>query len=243
MDTQLVLSNPVPGDHAFFDAINSFARHTGWLHTPMLGYANDGVFLFAGLLLVGWWVARSTGDHSKVAAALWVPLGALAALAINQPIVNGVREARPYAVMPHMLLLAHRSSDYSFPSDHAVMAGAVAGGLFLVNRRLGIIAGVAALLMAFARIYVGAHWPGDVEVGLVLGALVAIGGFKILKRPAVAIVVFFMRTPLRPLLVAGNATATLRPHTAAETGSTGRRRPQPGSGSDDSASGQATASQ
>jgi len=120
---------------------------------------------------VGWWAARSTGDHAKVAAALWTPLGALAALAINQPIVNGVREARPYRVLSSMLLLAHRSSDYSFPSDHAVMAGAVASGLFLVNRRLGIVAALAALLMAFARVYVGVHYVSDVTGGVVLGLL------------------------------------------------------------------------
>jgi membrane-associated phospholipid phosphatase len=204
MPALLDLNNVVPGDRQSFEAINSFARHTALLHTPMLDYANYGVVLFAGLLLVGWWVARSTGQHTAVAAALWTPLGALAALAINQPIVNGVREARPYAVLPSMLLLAHRSSDYSFPSDHAVMAGAVAGGLFLVDRRLGVVAALAALLMAFARVYIGAHWPGDVEVGLVLGAAITIGGFKALERPGLAVVGFFTTTPLRPLFVAGD---------------------------------------
>lgn len=196
------LANPVPGDHAIFDAINSFARDTAWLHTPLLDYANDGVVLFAALLLVGWWVARSTTELTRVAAALWAPVGALIALAINQPIVNGVREARPYTVLPHILVLAHHSADYSFPSDHAVMAGAVAGGLFLVNRRLGLIAGLAALLMAFARVYIGAHWPGDVEVGLVLGAVVTIGGFKAIERPAVRLLDYLSTTPMRPLLVA-----------------------------------------
>jgi membrane-associated phospholipid phosphatase len=216
MPTRLDSNSPVFGDRHFFDTINSLARDTGWLHTPMLEYANYGIALFAGLLLVGWWVARSTGNRAKMAAALWTPLGTLAALAINQPIVNGVREARPYTVLHSMLLLAHRSSDYSFPSDHAVMAGAVAGGLFLVNRRLGILAALAALLMAFARVYIGAHWPGDVGVGLALGAAVTIGGFTLLKRPGVAIVGFLTRTPLRPLVVS-EAHETL--HEGNDTGS------------------------
>lgn len=200
--TALVVHHPVLGDRSFFDAINTFARHTGWLHSPTLAYASYGVVVFAGLLLAGWWMARGTGEQTKVAAALWTPLGAMLALAINQPIVNGVREARPYTVNPHILVLAHRSTDYSFPSDHAVMAGAVAGGLLLVNRRLGLLAALAALLMAFARVYVGAHWPGDVVVGLALGAVVTIGGFKIIERPAVALVAFLTTTPLRRLLVA-----------------------------------------
>jgi hypothetical protein len=67
----------------------------------MLAYASYGVVLFAGLLLVGWWMARSTGDLVKVAAALWAPVGVLAALAVNQLLVNAFREPRLYDVLPH----------------------------------------------------------------------------------------------------------------------------------------------
>jgi membrane-associated phospholipid phosphatase len=202
MQTPISLDTVVPEDRPLFHVVNVFARDTGWLHSPMLDYASYGVVAFACLLLVGWWVARSTGDHARVAAALWAPLGALVALAVNQPLVNAFREPRPYVVLPHMLLLTHRSSDYSFPSDHAVMAGAVAAGLFLVSRRLGVVAAVAALLMALARVYVGAHWPGDVVAGLVVGGVVTTGGFLLVRRPAVMIVGRLVRTPLRPLLIA-----------------------------------------
>jgi undecaprenyl-diphosphatase len=163
--------------------------------------------------MLGWWTARSTGDLVKVAAALWAPLGALAALALNQLLVNAFREPRPYDVLPHVRVLAHRSTDYSFPSDHAVMAGAVAAGLFLVSRRLGLVAVGAALLMAFVRVYIGAHWPGDVLVGLVVGGVVTVGGYYAIRRPAVAVVASLVRTPLRPLLVAGgDSTTSGRPH-------------------------------
>ena len=54
----------------------------------------------------------------------------------------------------------------------------------------------AALLMAFARVYVGAHWPGDVVVGLVVGAAVVVGGFVVVRRPAVALVRALASTPL-----------------------------------------------
>ena len=69
-----------PWDHTLFRGVNAFARETGWLHGVMLAYASYGVVLFAGLLLVGWWVARSSGDLVKVAAALWAPVGALVSL-------------------------------------------------------------------------------------------------------------------------------------------------------------------
>jgi membrane-associated phospholipid phosphatase len=54
--------------------------------------------------------------------------------------------------------------------------GAVAAGSWLASRALGAIAAVAAVLMAFARVYVGVHYPWDVAAGLVFGALVALLG-------------------------------------------------------------------
>lgn len=153
MGTEMIASaaGQLPDDSAWFRAVNAFSRATGWLHAPVTAYAKFGVVLFALLLLWGWWSARGTGDLSKVAAALWAPVGTLVAVGLNQPIVNGVHEARPYTALPHVLVLVSRSTDSSFPSDHATMAGAVTAGLFLVSRRLGLVSLVAALAMAFSR--------------------------------------------------------------------------------------------
>jgi membrane-associated phospholipid phosphatase len=193
-----------------FGQVNDFARSTGWLHAPMLAYATYGVVLFAGLLLAGWWIARDRGPR-VMAAALWSGVGTLVAVAANQPVVNGVHEARPYTVHPHILVLAHHSADYSFPSDHAVMAGAVTAGLWLVSRRLGAIAAVAAVLMAASRVYIAAHYPHDVLAGLALGAVVVLIGWLVLSRPLTWLVGLLGRTPLRPLLVRGSRDAVHGP--------------------------------
>ena len=95
-----------------------------------------------------------------------------------------------------------RTSDFSFPSDHALVAGAVAVALLFANRRWGIVAGVAAGLMALARVYVGAHYPGDVVAGRVFGAVVAIAGGLLLVPVLNRVVDRLVRTPLRPLLSA-----------------------------------------
>ncbi|SDT18598.1 phosphatase PAP2 family protein [Actinopolymorpha singaporensis] len=192
----------LPDDPAWFRAVNHFSRATGWLHAPVSAYAKYGVVLFALLLLWGWWTARGTGDLSRMAAALWAPVGMLVAVGLNQPIVHGVDEARPYAALPHVLVLVSRSTDASFPSDHATMAGAVTAGLFLVSYRLGLVGLVAALVMAFARVYVGAHYPGDVLAGLAFGAAVVLVGFVVLRRALLWLVEMLARTPLRPLLTA-----------------------------------------
>jgi membrane-associated phospholipid phosphatase len=185
-----------------FRPVNDFAGATPWLHGPARVYANDGVVLFAIVLLVGWWVARTRGREAMV-AALWAPLGTLLAVAVNQPIVAAINEARPYTVLPHALTLIAHSTDPSFPSDHATMAGAVATGLVLVERRLGIVAWVLALLMAFTRVYVGAHWPLDVVAGLVLGTVVTLVGYLVFRRLIGWVVDHVARTRLRPLVAGG----------------------------------------
>jgi undecaprenyl-diphosphatase len=104
-------------------------------------------------------------------------------------------------------MLVSRSTDYSFPSDHAVMAGAVAAGVLLAGRRLGVLAVAMAVLMAFARVYVGAHFPLDVIAGLAVGAVVCAATYLVVRPLLRWLVVTLERTPLRVLLTGAEATA------------------------------------
>jgi membrane-associated phospholipid phosphatase len=189
-------------NHRLFDDVNTFARDTGWLHSPLVDYAKDGVVLFGLLLILGLLYSRR-GSAGTLAAAVWGCIAVLVAVAVNQPIVHAAHEARPYTGQPNVLVLVARSADLSFPSDHSVMAGATAAGLLLVSRKLGLVAVVAALLMAFARVYVGAHYPGDVLAGLVIGAAVAILGWFLVRVPLTRAAAWLRDQPrLEPLLVA-----------------------------------------
>lgn len=191
-------------DKTLFLDVNQFARQTGWLHAPMLFYAvTGGIVLCALLLVIGWLLARQRRDARAMGAALWAAAGTLIAVGVAQPVNHAVAEARPWMSLPHALILAGHSTDFSFPSDHAVMAGAVIAGLFLYHRWLGAIATVAGLLLAFGRVYIGAHYPQDVAAGLVIGAAVVLIGYAIIRVPLTAFVAYLTRTPLRPLLTAG----------------------------------------
>ncbi|HQR25973.1 MAG TPA: phosphatase PAP2 family protein [Nocardioides sp.] len=189
-----------PTQEGWTHAVDHLSRTTPWLHAPARLYAEYGVVVFAGLLLWSWWLARREGDPAKVAAALWAPIGVLVALGVNQLLAGAVAEPRPYAVLPHTLVLVPRSADYSFPSDHAVMAGAVAVGILVVHRLLGILAAALAVLMAVTRVYVGAHFPLDVTVGLAVGALVALASYLLARPLALRLVELLARTPARVLL-------------------------------------------
>jgi membrane-associated phospholipid phosphatase len=172
-------------DDRLLTEVNDLARHTGWLHGAILGYATYGLVLFAGLMLAALLLSRGGSDR-RLAAAGWSALATLLAVGLNQPLVAAFAEPRPYAAHPHLLVLATHSTDPSFPSDHAVMAGAATAGLWLASRVLGAVAAAAAVLMAFSRVYIAAHYPWDVVVGLAVGALVALLGWLLLRTPLTA---------------------------------------------------------
>src|SRR3954464_4544289 len=172
-------------DDRLLTDVNDLARHTGWLHGAVLGYATYGLVLFACLMLAALLLARTGGDRG-LAGAGWSALATLIAVGLNQPLVALFAEPRPYTAHPHLLVLASRSTDGSFPSDHAVMAGAAAAGLWLASPLLGGSAAGAAAVMAFSRVYVAAHYPWDVVAGLACGALVAILGWFLLRTPLIA---------------------------------------------------------
>ena len=188
-------------DQEVFQWINRLADRSTWAHCAFTTYAKTGIVVFAALLAVSYIDARHYGNHRQLAGTVWTGAAALVALGIGQLIGNAVDRIRPYETITGVHLLVSRTTDFSFPSDHATVAGAVAAGLFLANRKWGTIAIVAAVLMAFARVYVGAHYPGDVLGGLALGGAVAIGGSYMIVPIFARIIECFSHTPLRPLLI------------------------------------------
>ncbi len=188
--------------------LNHFARQTSWAHGFMHAYA-----LWAGLAVLGVLTifvivtARLRPDAPRsLAIPLLTAASAFVALGVNLLLSHGFGELRPYVVHPSALVLVGRANDFSFPSDHSVVAGALACGLFLYDRRYGIFAVVLALTVAFARIYVGSHYIGDVAAGLIVGAVVAAMVIFGLRPLVAAGADRLARTPLRPLLQARTTT-------------------------------------
>jgi len=90
-------------------------------------------------------------------------------------------ERRPFQAHHVHELVAHAAGQ-SFPSDHATAAFGVALAAFVfLSRRWGVVLFVLALLIGFARVYVGVHYPGDIGGGL-LAAVVGVGIVAVLAR-------------------------------------------------------------
>ena len=76
----------------------------------------------------------------------------------------------------------HCGGAYGFISSHACNVFALA--VFMTNilkryyRKIGWVMFVWAALVAYSRIYMGVHYPGDVLVGAAVGAIIGIVIFK-----------------------------------------------------------------
>lgn len=196
-------------DTSWYLDVNHFARHTGWLHSFMRAYASSiGVVLLGVAILAGWWLSRRYSSLA-VAATVWAAAGTVAAVGLNQPLIHLVSRTRPYYVLKGVEVLVPRAHDFSFPSDHATAAGAVICGLALAGRRaVAVIAAVIGLLLAFARVYVGAHYPGDVAAGLAFGATVVAVLYPLAVRVILEPIVSGLRgTALSPLVASRSAAA------------------------------------
>ncbi|MEU0771510.1 phosphatase PAP2 family protein [Streptomyces albogriseolus] len=157
-----------------------------WLrHTAEIG-TEAGLLVFVGLFTLMWWRARHS-DTRAFAIAVLAPLATAVAYVCSEVLKSVVTEERPCrAVTGAAPSLAECPpyGDWSFPSNHATIAGASAAALVLVRRTLILLTAPLALLAAFSRVFVGVHYPHDVVAGLLLGAAVAPAVVALATRPA-----------------------------------------------------------
>jgi undecaprenyl-diphosphatase len=162
-------------DWTLYRSLNDFAYRHDWFEDLLRFFAQDAQYFFVALLAVlflagGKWASRNA-RHGVVAAGFSAAL----ALGIAQVIVHIWERPRPYVAHPDLShLFISASPDPSFPSDHATAAFAIAVSIFLRNRRIGALALAMATILAVARVAVGAHYPGDVLGGAILGTLCAL---------------------------------------------------------------------
>ncbi|MBB2892093.1 phosphatase PAP2 family protein [Flexivirga oryzae] len=170
-------------DGSLFRDVTQFARHTHWLNAAAEAWTTYSIGLFVILLLVGWWISRPHGDR-KMTAALVAPIGVALAFLVTEVIKNQIGELRPCRSVPHAFIVetCPAPTDYAMPSGHTTFAAAVAVALFFVNRRLGVIAALLAILEAISRVYVGAHYPHDVIAAMVVAVVVVLITSPLLSR-------------------------------------------------------------
>src|SRR6185369_15846461 len=87
-----------------------------------------------------------------------------------------VDRPRPYIGVPDARLLVGKGDSASMPSSHSSTWFAATLIAFIYYRRSWRVLLPMACLIGFSRVYLGAHYPGDVLVGALLGAGYAAAG-------------------------------------------------------------------
>lgn len=146
--------------------VGALATGVGWIGFPPQSNVIFGAIIL-GLFLAGLrWAAACTLVAAAGSAGLWFLVAPLVNRPRPSPDLVNVDQVIPYG---------------SFPSGHVLNLTATFGFLafiaftYLHGRwpRWPVTAAclVPALLIGYARVYVGAHWPSDVLGGYLLGSV------------------------------------------------------------------------
>lgn len=168
-------------------------RFTLWvnsLHHPILDsilifWSRKWVWLPLYALLVGGFVRRAGWKMSLV----WVLALAAAVAASDQtcsaflkPLTERLRPCHNPDLSGHLYLPDGCGGRYGFASSHAANSFCLAVFCFLIGfpgRYLRVALFAWALVMGWSRIYLGAHFLGDVAAGFAIGAFWAFGAVRL----------------------------------------------------------------
>jgi undecaprenyl-diphosphatase len=165
-------------DAPLLHALNDWAWRHDWIGDLLEVYAKGSEALF--LVFVATLLVIGIRNRRSLQAGLMAGAAAGGALGIAVVLAKLVDRPRPFVADPsHVHLLVKHAADPGFPSDHATAAFAIATTVLLYDRRAGIGALVAAVLLAVDRVAVGVHYPSDVLAGAALGAAVAFALFRL----------------------------------------------------------------
>lgn len=175
----------------------SLCRSSAVLTALAGGLAQGGPVVVAGLVGLAWWWPGSGRPARRRAALASLLAGALAFVAIV--LLGGVlggplTRPRPFVALGVPPLFAH-GTDSSFPSDHTLLAVALAAPLALRRVRGGGPALALAVATGAARVAAAVHYPTDI----LLSALVAL---------ALSLVASRLVTRWLPVLVAAGCRRT-----------------------------------
>src|SRR5436190_4572040 len=106
----------------------------------------------------------------------------LSSALVELPIKTYFKRKRPFITIIQAIVIGRKPGTWSFPSGHSAAAFA---GAWLLNHKFSRFWGLRYLvagMVAFSRIYLGDHYPGDVASGSLLGMLFAMFFHRLLRK-------------------------------------------------------------
>ncbi len=153
-----------------FRLINDLAGHNVWLDKFMIFTADKMGYLLIVFVLILFWKK----DYFKNIVFVSFGSAIIARFVFVAILRYLVYSPRPFLVLDNVNRLMNHELESSFPSGHASFYFALATGIYLYNKKIGLIYLVLVGFMGFARIFVSVHWPLDILAGAVLGIATAV---------------------------------------------------------------------
>ena len=156
-------------DLQIFQLINGFAGKWPWLDQLGIFLASGMAYVLVAVLIL-LFIFRKQHRRMVLISLVSAAIARCVFVAIIRALYH---RARPISVdAVHQLVT---NDAWAFPSGHASFFFALATGVFLYHKKLGVVYYVFAALMGLARIFIGVHWPTDILVGAALGMFTALG--------------------------------------------------------------------
>jgi undecaprenyl-diphosphatase len=120
------------------------------------------------------WAARTL---KRITLPIWI-----SGLVVEGPVKKYFRRRRPFIDIVRAVVVGKKPGNWSFPSGHSATAFAGAQMLGRYSPHWRPLWYSIAGLVAFSRIYLGAHYPGDVISGSLFGVGIAEGVRWFIKK-------------------------------------------------------------
>lgn len=139
----------------------------------LVTHLGDGAYFWFAIALVSLFFKKTR--KMGICMVLAIILGSLMCNVTIKPLVARPRPfTYPQAMLAVEDLLIKKPSEFSFPSGHTTSCFAAATAILLHNKKWGIGALVIAALVGFSRMYLYVHFPTDVLVGVIVGAVAGV---------------------------------------------------------------------
>lgn len=150
-----------------------------WLMPAITDLHKNKFFVFSALpLLLGFWAYKKRLSMVPILLMTVLCVGA-ADLITYRVLKPTFKRERPPVNEKQIIIRTDRYAGYSFPSNHAANNFAAATFLSFCYPALSIPLFTVAGSIAFSRIYVGVHYPGDVIAGGLLGLIFGLLFYRI----------------------------------------------------------------